>query len=176
MCEKVPTPPANVNFAIVQDVSNTELKTTRARLEAHLSDPECASCHKLTDPIGLALEKFDGAGQYRPDENGVAIDTAAMLGERHFDGAMELGETLAQDPAVTGCLVKSLWHYARGQGELRGESALLGYFGQRFAEHGYRVPELMRVIATSEGMFRVHEELPTAHVADVGDEQREQGS
>src|SRR6185312_4533075 len=56
LCQKVPDPPGNVNFDLAQDTGNPDYKTARARLTAHRTDPTCAGCHKLLDPIGLALE------------------------------------------------------------------------------------------------------------------------
>src|SRR5262249_38157511 len=64
LCQPVPTPPANVDFSILED-PKSHYPTARARVDAHLQNPVCAGCHKITDPIGLALENFDGAGQYR---------------------------------------------------------------------------------------------------------------
>jgi hypothetical protein len=156
MCQKIPTPPANVNFTIVQDVTNPELKTTRARVEAHLSDPECASCHKLTDPMGLAMEHFDGLGQYRADENGAAIETVGSLGENTFADAAELGKVLSRDPAVTSCLVRSVYRYATGQNVEREQHDYLTWLEKRFAADGYRLPKLMRTIATSDAFYAIN--------------------
>jgi hypothetical protein len=155
MCQKIPTPPANVNFRIVQDVTNPHLKTTRARVEAHLSDPECAGCHRLTDPVGLALEHFDGAGQFRASENGAVIDTHGTLADASFDDAAGLGAVLGKDPAVSSCLVQSVWRYASGHVGDRDESAFLHYLDERFAANGYRIPELLRLIATSRNFYAV---------------------
>jgi hypothetical protein len=71
LCQKVPTPPPNVNFAVVQDTHNPLYKTARERLTAHRDSPTCAGCHALTDPTGLSLENYDAVGAYRADENGV---------------------------------------------------------------------------------------------------------
>jgi hypothetical protein len=155
MCQTVPTPPANVNFTVVQDVSNPHLKTTRARLEAHLSDSECASCHKLTDPMGLALEKFDGIGRFRETENGAPIDTVASLENTEFDGAGGLGAALRNHPAVTSCLVQSMYRYATGRSTDRTTRPFLAYIEKRFAQAHYRVPDLMRAIATSKTFYAI---------------------
>jgi hypothetical protein len=155
MCEKIPTPPANVNFTIVQDVTNPHLKTTRARVEAHLSDPECAGCHKLTDPMGLALEHFDGAGQFRADENGSLINTSGRLADATFNDAAGLGAVLSRDPAVASCLVQTVWRYASGRDVESGERRYLRYLQARFAADGYKLPELMRRIATSQAFYAV---------------------
>src|SRR5262249_25004892 len=53
LCQEVPDPPPNVNFAVVQDSSNTKMPTAKDRLLAHRTQPSCAGCHKIMDPPGL---------------------------------------------------------------------------------------------------------------------------
>src|SRR5690606_9036017 len=65
LCQRVPPPPANVDFSLVEDINNPNLKTARQRLTAHSTEPTCAGCHKITDPMGFALENFDTAAGYR---------------------------------------------------------------------------------------------------------------
>ena len=79
LCQKVPDPPGNVNFTVVQDTGNPMYKTARDRLTAHRTNPACAGCHKLMDPMGLAMENFDSAGGYRTTENGVTIDASGEI-------------------------------------------------------------------------------------------------
>jgi hypothetical protein len=57
--------------------------STRERMEEHRKNPQCTSCHKVIDPLGLALENFDVLGAWRIKDNGVAVDTAATL----YDGS-----------------------------------------------------------------------------------------
>src|SRR5690606_7737678 len=78
LCQSVPEPPGDVDFTLFED-PDSSLKTARERLVAHANVPACAGCHKITDPIGLALENFDGAGQFRTTENGAPIDTSGEL-------------------------------------------------------------------------------------------------
>src|SRR5581483_3074742 len=75
LCQPVPRPPANVDFSIVEN-PNSNYHTARDRLEAHRKNPVCAGCHKIMDPMGLALENFDGAGEYRDTERGAKIDAS----------------------------------------------------------------------------------------------------
>jgi hypothetical protein len=79
LCQKVPDPPANVDFNLVQDTKNPLYRTARDRLTAHRSDPTCSGCHQVIDPIGLALEHFDGLGQVRDNENGAKIDASGDI-------------------------------------------------------------------------------------------------
>ena len=58
-----------------------EVKATslRQRLEAHRANPVCASCHKIMDPIGFALENFDLVGTWRERDGGTPIDSSGQL-------------------------------------------------------------------------------------------------
>src|SRR6202008_1042969 len=78
LCQPVPNPPANVDFSGFNDTSNAVLKTARQRLDRHNTDPVCAGCHKITDPLGLPLERYDGIGGVRTKENGEMIDASGM--------------------------------------------------------------------------------------------------
>ena len=58
--------------------------TMRERIAAHRNSPVCASCHSMMDPLGLALEHFDGVGKWRAlDESGAPIDASGALARRH---------------------------------------------------------------------------------------------
>ena len=153
MCQETPTAPANVNFTIVQDTSNPKFKTTRERLTAHLDDEECASCHRHTDPTGLALETFDGAGQFRDRENGASIDTSGSLDKVAFNGAAGLGQVLRDNPAVPQCLVQASWRYGSGRSLLPSDSPTVDDLNRRFAAAGYRVPNLFRAIVTIPAFY-----------------------
>jgi hypothetical protein len=155
LCQPVAAPPNNVNFAIVQDTSNPNFKTARERLGAHATDPTCAGCHKVIDPIGLALESFDGAGQMRAEENGARIDLAGEMDGHRFEGAAGLGQALHDSPAASQCLVDSLYRYAVGRTPAEGERAWVGWLESGFARDGYRIPELLRRIALSPAFYAV---------------------
>lgn len=150
LCQDIPTPPANVDFSIVEDITG-ELRTARERLEAHVTNDACAGCHTLTDPIGLALESFDAIGMLREEENGVPIDTSGDLDGTAYEDATGMGRALRDHPALGPCLVRSLYRYAAGRNEIGGELALLSSLSERFAESAYSVRELMRELVLSDG-------------------------
>ena len=154
LCQKVPDPPANVDFSAVENPDPT-LKTARDRLDAHRRNPVCAGCHKITDPIGLALENFDGSGQYRDEEHGGVINASGSIDGKEFKDAVGLGQVLHDSPAVTSCLVKRVFGYAVG-GKLRQkDQPLVDYFNDRFGAGGYRLPNLMRTIVLSPAFSEV---------------------
>jgi len=156
LCQKVPDPPGNVNFAVVQDTTNPLYKTARERVTAHRTEPTCAGCHKLIDPAGLAMENFDTIGGYRSMENGAAIDASGDLDGTKFSDAIGLGKAVHDHPAVPACLVSRVYSYAVGHKPAKSEADWLkGTVEKQFAADGYRVPALLRGIATSEAFYRV---------------------
>jgi hypothetical protein len=161
LCQPVPAPPANVNFTIVQDTKNANLRTARDRLTAHRTEPTCAGCHRIIDPIGLSLENFDGLGAWRQQENGAAIDASGQLDATAFSGAQGLGKTLHDSPAATACMVNRLYGYAAGHAPEKGEADWMTWLRDGFAADGYRVPALMRRIATSDAFYKISAPVKT---------------
>jgi hypothetical protein len=155
MCQRIPDPPASVDFSQFNHASQQKVSTARERLTIHNTEKTCASCHALVDPIGLALEHFDGAAQYRTLENDAPIDTRGDLDGVKFDDAAGLGEALASSPAVTNCLVNRTFAYSRGRAAGKGDNDLLHWLHERFAADGYRLRGLLESIATSEAFFAV---------------------
>ena len=155
LCEPIPAPPGNVNLTGAQDTHNPHYKTMRERLTAHRTEPTCAGCHKLMDPIGLALENFDSDGEYRLTENGEPLDTSGELDGIHFSDAAGLGRAMHDNTATGACLVRRLYSYATGRAPARRDIAWIRDLESGFAADGYRAPELMRRIATSENFYRV---------------------
>jgi hypothetical protein len=154
LCQKVPRPPPNVDFSIVENPNST-MKTARERLTAHRANPVCAGCHKLTDPIGLALENFDGSGQFRETERGAPIDTSGSLDGREFTDATGLGQALHDHPALPACLVQRVYSYATGSPVAANDKPVVQQLTKGFAENGYRLPDLLRAIALSPGFSNV---------------------
>jgi Protein of unknown function (DUF1588)/Protein of unknown function (DUF1592)/Protein of unknown function (DUF1585)/Protein of unknown function (DUF1595) len=155
LCQKVPDPPPNVDFSLFEDPKTT-FRTARDRLTAHRKNPVCAGCHKITDPIGLALENFDGAGQFRAEEKGAVIDASGALDGKEFSDAVGLGKALHDHPALPACLVSRFYAYALGGPAPAQDREVVDYFEKRFAAGGYRVPQLLKAIALSRAISEVH--------------------
>jgi len=155
LCQKVPDPPANVNFSEVENANNPVHKTARERLKAHATEAMCTGCHKVTDPMGLALENFDSAGGYRATENGAAIDTSGSLDGKAFTDALGLGVAVHDHPATPACVVDKMYAYAVGRTPTKGEGEWMQYLKKSFAADGYRIPALLRRIAISDAYYRV---------------------
>jgi hypothetical protein len=166
LCQHVPPPPGNVKFDLVNDTTNPLYKTARDRLTAHATNPVCAGCHKIMDPIGLALENFDGAGAFRTTENGVQINVSGVLDGVTFKDPAGLGRAVHDNPATSACIVNRLAAYAIGRAPATGEAGWIAGLQKSFADNGYRFPALMRAIATSPAFTQVAN--PETRAADAG--------
>jgi len=105
--------------AVKKQIANKQL-TLREQLEIHRSKKECMSCHSRMDPLGFAMENFNGIGQWRDhDEQGLPIDAAGELisGEK-FNNFKEMKEILIKSyqPAFKRVLTESLLKFALGRG------------------------------------------------------------
>jgi hypothetical protein len=115
LCENIPPPPANVNAMIMPDP--TGVKTLRQVLEGHVSNPECASCHSLMDPIGFGMENYNAVGAYRTMDGTLPIDSTGTLPSgQKFSGLMDLTKIIGSDPAFPKCMATKLYTYALGRG------------------------------------------------------------
>ncbi|MHB1205665.1 MAG: DUF1592 domain-containing protein [Rhodospirillaceae bacterium] len=148
LCQPVPRPPANVDFSAVENPKSA-IKTQRERVAMHLTNPVCAGCHKITDPIGLALENFDGAGKFRTTERGAPIDASGSLDGKDFKDLVGLSRALHDAPALTSCVVERTASYGLGGTLSEEKKPLLTYLNQRFGADGYRFKSLLRAIALS---------------------------
>jgi hypothetical protein len=167
LCQIIPEAPADVDFTQFSQDDSAEYKTARDRLEVHATESSCRKCHKLTDPIGLGLEVYDGIGRYRTAENGAPIDTSGDLDGATFNNPAELGAAFAASPLIGACLVQNLYRYAVGRKQTLQERSLLRYLEDNFVTTGHQVPALMREIATSEA-FRTATHTETGETSNSG--------
>lgn len=167
LCQDVPDPPANVDFSAFGAASHGESgpTTARDRLSLHSTEPACAGCHKITDPIGYSLESFDTVGGFRTTENGLAIDTSGTLDGTPFQDATGLGQAIHDNPATASCLVERISSYAMGRSLVRGDREWIDHLETRFASAGYRVSQLLRALALSSNFYRVAPEQSSQSVA-----------
>ena len=113
-----PAPPPNVPLLEeTAGVADARLLSVRERMEQHRSNPQCTSCHRVIDPLGLALENFDVTGQWRIKDNGVTIDPSGTL----YDGSSINGPVglrqalLKRQGVVLTSFTESLMTYAVGR-------------------------------------------------------------
>jgi hypothetical protein len=114
-----PPPPPNVP-ALDDSVKTTEggkMLSTRERMEEHRKNPACTSCHKVIDPLGLALENFDVTGAWRIKDNEVPVDVVGDLYDgTKMDGPGGLRDALLKHSDVfLMSFTESMMTYALGR-------------------------------------------------------------
>src|SRR5262249_31199254 len=110
-------PPPNVP-ALEDTAAGPGAQTLRERMQLHRTNQPCAACHRVMDPIGFALEHFDGIGRWRSLDGGVPIDAAgSVMDGSQVDGASTLREALTRDPEVfVRTMTEKMLTYALGRG------------------------------------------------------------
>jgi len=126
LCSPPPPPPPGVE-GLDEAPAGGESLTVRQRLELHRTDPACAACHRVMDPIGFGLENFDAVGRWRTEDQGQPLDTRGTLPDgTTFSSAEELGRIVANDARFRRCVAQKLATYALGRGiEADRDSALI---------------------------------------------------
>lgn len=162
LCQPVPAPPPNVNFAAVQNTGDQVHRTARERLEVHQENPACVGCHSITDPIGLSMENYDASGAFRTHENGALIDTSGEYEGKPYRNVIELQQLMRGSDSTSTCVAKRAFEYGVGRQPTSTEEAWLEYAAQRFAAEHYQLPALMRRIATSKVFASVADAPPLA--------------
>ena len=115
-----PPPPPPPNVPLLEEtkgVDGGKLLSTRERMEQHRKNPACTSCHKVIDPLGLALENFDVTGVWRIKDNGVPVDPAGDLFDgTKLDGPIALRNALLKhQDVIMLSFTESLMTYALGR-------------------------------------------------------------
>jgi len=153
LCQRVPPPPGEVNFNLVQDTSNPKFKTARQRLTAHSSEAMCAGCHKITDPMGLSLENFTTAASFRTTENGAELDTTGALNGKNFDGLKQMAQVVRDDPSATACVIRRAFSYGTARHPDAAERKWLTNLQKEMGPDGVTWRELMRRVALGPDFF-----------------------
>jgi hypothetical protein len=136
-----PPPPPNVPF-LKEDATHTKL-SMRQRMTEHATSPQCAVCHKIMDPIGFALENFDGLGKWRElggDSGTEPIDSAGVLPDgTAFDGPAGLREVLLKrrDLFVEN-FIERLLTYSLGRGVEAYDRPIIRKIARETAPDDYR--------------------------------------
>ena len=115
----VPPQPPPPNIPPLEETSaDGKVLSLRERMERHRANPVCAGCHKVMDPIGFALENFDGIGRWRNTEDGAPIDTSGTLfNGADVDGVVGLRQNLVAQPEIfVGVMTEKMLTYALGRG------------------------------------------------------------
>lgn len=153
ICQVIPKPTGAI-AAKVTPPDPASAATARQRFTVHSTDPQCRGCHTNMDPLGYALENFDVIGMYRDQENGVTIDvsgTAPVIGT--FNGAIELGQRLAESEAAQQCFATHWLNFGYGRTLKDAEACGVESVRNKFKESGYNVQEMLLALTQSEAFL-----------------------
>jgi hypothetical protein len=148
-----PPPPPPPDVPSLREDSSTKIMTMRERMELHRANPTCAACHKVTDPLGFALENFDGLGRWR-ETSGVSnspIDSSGVLPDgTAFDGPVGLREVLLNKKELfIDTFTERLLTYALGRGVEHYDLPAIRKIRRDASTHDYRWSAIISGIVTS---------------------------
>ena len=155
-----PPPPPPPNVPALEETKGTSetgrALTVRERMEQHRSNPQCTSCHRVIDPLGLALENFDATGKWRIRDGGMTVDTSGQL----FDGAPITGPSGLRDAllrhkdVVLLSFTRSLMTYALGRRVEAADMPAVRRIIKNAAAQNYRIGAFVAGIVESDA-FRM---------------------
>lgn len=157
-----PPPSAPPNVPSLEQAKADDKASLRERLEIHRSNPSCAGCHKLIDPIGLGLENFDATGRWRETEDGREILAQGSLADgKVFTGPIELIKILSErTPDVSKNFTQRLLTYALGRGLQRADRCDVDKILAQAKENRYTIKSVILAIVQSDPFLQRSPALP----------------
>ena len=160
-----PPPPPNVPPLPPQAgvVHGGQKPTMRQQMELHRANEPCASCHKIMDPIGLALENFDAVGAWRVTDDGSPIDPSGMLVDgTKLDGVTGLRNALVKySPEFVRVVTEKLLIYGLGRGTEYFDMPLVRSIVHDAEKTNYKFSSLVLGVVKSEP-FQMNQKLISA--------------
>lgn len=162
LCQIVPNPPPGVNTNLPEPATPDAARAKRERMVEHAQNPSCSGCHRLMDPIGFGLEKYDAVGAWRDQEivdiytgagesrrsKPVHVDITATgeiagIANSTFEDSRTLGRVLASSPVCQDCVVKQMFRFAFGRAETPSDRATVTGTAATFRNSGFKFKELL---------------------------------
>ncbi len=160
-----PAPPPNVP-ALKENDEGGKVTTVRERLEEHRKNPACATCHRVMDPLGFALDNFDAIGQWRTKEAGLPIDASGQLADgTKINGIADLRAALLKHPErFVSTMTEKLMTYALGRGLEYYDMPVVRGITRDAGQNDYRFSTIVMGIVKSTAfqMKRSHEAVSEA--------------
>lgn len=166
-----PLPPPNVP-PLKENTGAATTASVRERMEQHRANQPCAGCHKIMDPIGLALENFDGTGAWRDADSGISIDASGQLVDgTRIDGPSSLREALLARPdAFVGTMTDKLLMYAIGRETKYYDMPVVRGVMRQASGGRYRFSDLvLGIVASTPFQMRMKEAAPDTTVSRKAD-------
>jgi hypothetical protein len=154
-----PLPPPNVP-PLKENATGVAGTSVRERMEEHRANPACAACHKIMDPVGLALENFDGVGKWRTMDSGFRVDASGQLVDgTPVDGPSSLRHALLNRPeAFVGAMTEKLLMYGLGRETKYYDMPVVRGVMREAARDRYRFSDLvLGIVRSAPFQMRVKE-------------------
>lgn len=149
---KPPSPPPGVETNLDGQGDASKAKTIRERMEIHRTNPACASCHTIMDPVGFSLENFDLVGKWREADGKTRIDaTAEMVDGTKLDGPASLRRALLnRSNMFVSVATEKLMTYATGRAVTPYDMPAVRKIIRDSASTNYRLSSLVLGVVKSE--------------------------
>jgi hypothetical protein len=146
-----PVPPPPGDIPPLNTAQGDVPKTLRQQMELHRASPVCASCHRVMDPIGFALENFDPVGAWRSREPGGPIDASGQLADgSKIDGVVGLRNAIVAHPEMfVRTMTEKMLTYGLGRGVEAYDMPVVRQIVRDAAKENYRFSSLVRGIVHS---------------------------
>jgi len=147
-----PAPPPNVPaLEETKGTADGKVLTVRERMETHRKNPACMSCHKVIDPLGLALEHFDATGRHRINDSGMSVDAVGVLYDgTTMEGAEGLRRALLKHKdAFLLSFAEHMMTYALGRRVEASDMPAVRAIIRNAAKQDYRISAFVRGIVAS---------------------------
>ncbi len=149
-----PPPPPPPNVPALEETKGEvsgKVLTVRERMEEHRKNPQCTSCHRVIDPLGLALENFDVTGKWRIKDNGMPVDPSGTLYDgTPMSGAAGLRAALLKHQDVfLLSFTENLMTYALGRRIEAPDMPAVRRLVRDVARRDYKLSAFVQAVATS---------------------------
>jgi hypothetical protein len=167
LCQAIPPPPPDTHPVDLTMDGRTRRESYE---EAVRSEPACAGCHRLIDPVGFALESYDAGGRYRESDNGFPIDDTGTIVETRGGadvtvvGGPGLAAYLAGDSFVHECFVRQWMRFALHRHERPADDCMIAHLTRAFVDSGLDTRELLLALVASEGFRHRGAPAPAATI------------
>jgi hypothetical protein len=166
-----PPPPPPPNVPALEETKaavDGKLLSTRERMEEHRRNPACTSCHRVIDPLGLALENFDATGAWRVKDNGVAIDaTGDLYDGTRMNGPVGLRQALLKHSGVIiTSFTENLMTYALGRRMEAHDMPAIRAIVREAAKSDHRMSAFILGVVNSSAFRMSKVESATTNVAE----------
>jgi len=125
-------------------------QTFRQVLTVHRTEPRCAACHGVMDPVGFGMEYFDTTAKYRTTDHGQPVDATGDLDGAKFSNLAELGAAMQKEEVLGPCLISKMYANALGRVANQIDGPALDGLAVRFASGGNRVDAMLVDLVTSD--------------------------